>query len=94
MGHNVLESDSFVWKFMLILGGIYIFFIFEIMMHIFTNKHGHSHKVEEDDSLVSLHHLIHCFNTVHLSKLLPQHKKSISFYLIFFHLYSPLHLRI
>lgn len=42
-----LKSDSFLWKCVCFLVGIYAFFTFELLMHAFGGGHSHSHQGED-----------------------------------------------
>ncbi|XP_057292382.1 metal cation symporter ZIP14-like [Hydractinia symbiolongicarpus] len=53
--NEFLKPNSFLWKCVLVLFGIYIFFIFEILMHAFSGKHGHSHSLDNIDVLDESH---------------------------------------
>ena len=44
-----LASDSYLWKCVAVIGGLYAFYLFELCMHMIGKGHSHSH------GLVSLH---------------------------------------
>eukprot|EP00111_Clytia_hemisphaerica_P021828 TCONS_00064169-protein len=46
-GNPLFKFDSYLWKSIAFLMGLYIFFLFEILMHAFGGEHSHSHGVEK-----------------------------------------------
>ncbi|XP_057292383.1 zinc transporter ZIP12-like [Hydractinia symbiolongicarpus] len=52
--NEALKSNSFVWKSMVFLAGVFSFFTFEILMHAFSG-HSHSHGPDGMTSLEETH---------------------------------------
>ena len=44
-GNPLLDMDSYLWKSICFLLGLYVFFMFEMLMHAFGGEHSHSHGV-------------------------------------------------
>lgn len=42
-GNPLLDTESYLWKSICFLIGLYIFFMFEILMHALGGEHSHSH---------------------------------------------------
>ena len=55
------EDNSFIWKGLVVLASIYVFFLFETVMHLVlkskVSEHGHSHIDVEVSSL-------YCFSLI------------------------------
>ncbi|XP_065665882.1 zinc transporter ZIP12-like isoform X3 [Hydra vulgaris] len=53
--HNIFAKDSFLWKCSLFLAGVYLFFVFEIIMHAFGAGHSHDILSHRDEQLSNGH---------------------------------------
>lgn len=68
-GHNpLLAKDSFLWKSIALLGGIYVFFMFEILMHAYGGGHSHSHGVENHVKSASTNNSLRVKGTLGMSE--------------------------
>ena len=53
----LMDTESYLWKCIAFLMGLYMFFMFEVIMHAFGGGHSHSHGVVSQTSTGILSHL-------------------------------------
>ncbi|XP_047137367.2 zinc transporter ZIP10 isoform X1 [Hydra vulgaris] len=83
--HNIFAKDSFLWKCLLFLAGIYLFFVFEIIMHAFGAGHSHNVLSHGDEQLSNGHshssgivnNNVHSYGEEHHSSKIYKHEKYV-----------------
>ncbi|XP_065665884.1 metal cation symporter ZIP14 isoform X2 [Hydra vulgaris] len=82
--HNIFAKDSFLWKCSLFLAGIYLFFVFEIIMHAFGAGHSHNVLSHGDEQLSNGHshssgltNNVHSHDEEHHSNKIYKHEKYV-----------------